>query len=106
MLIPDIIADLKFYPTKENGRKSPTPSTFFACTIVIDNKNHDARLLLDDIGGIAPGDFKKNVPIKFLCPDLVIPKLKVGSHFFIRDGKIVGEGNVVTVINEHPESSE
>lgn len=100
MLVPDVIVDVKFYKTEDGGRKGPTSPEFFPCLFVINNHNHDCRLLLDNIGSIFPGDFKINVPIKFLCPDLVIPKLKNGMKFYLRGVKIVAEGVVKEIINK------
>jgi hypothetical protein len=80
--------------------KGPTPSGFFSCIFVINDKNHDCRLLLEEVGSILPGNFKKSVPIKFLCPELVLPKLQNGAKFYLRDGKIVAEGKVNEMINK------
>lgn len=102
MLPSDIIANIEFYPTEQGGRSMPTPKNFFGCVFVIDHNNHDGRILLNSIGPIHPGDKKDNVPIKFLCADLVIPKLEVGTKFKIRDGKIIGEAEVVKIINTNP----
>lgn len=99
---PDIFVSLKFYSQDKGGRKIPTPANFFSCIFVIDHGNHDARLLLETIGSINPGDEKENVPVKFLCADLVIPKIKSGDKFYIRDGGVVAEGIVQKIINTNP----
>lgn len=100
MLIPDIIVNVEFYKTEDNGRKGPTPRDFFGCIFVINGKNHDCRLLLNKIGSIFPGDKKDNIPVKFLCPELVLPKLKEGIKFYLWDGRIVAEGEVKEIINK------
>ena len=94
MLIPDIIVDLKFYKTEETGRKTPTSSTFFGCIFSINNDKHDCRLLLHEVGQIWPGESKADVPIKFLCPELVLPKLQKGSRFYLWEGKNIAEGKI------------
>lgn len=106
MITPDVFVNLKFYSQDNNGRSMPTPANYFSCIFVIDHSNHDARLLLDKIGSICPGDENENVPVKFLCADLVIPKIKVGDKFYIRDGKVVAEGTISKIINMNPASSE
>ena len=98
MLHPDILANIEFYPTNQGGRRMPTPPSFFGCIFVINNSYYDGRLLLENIGSIIPGDKRKNIPIKFLSSDLVLPQLKEGSHFHIKDGGIIGEGIVVSVL--------
>ena len=105
MITSDIFVTLKFYPQDKGGRNMPTPPRFFSCMFVIDNSNYDVRLLLEKIGSIFPGDEKKDVPVKFLCVDLVIPKIKTGDKFYIRDGRIVAEGTVQEIINTDPISS-
>lgn len=104
MLTPDIFANLKFYPTDKGGREGPTPPNFFGCIIKIGNSNHDARLILEKIGSIFPGDTKNNVPIKFLCSDLVMKKLKISDKFFIRDGGVIGEGEVIMIVNSETQN--
>lgn len=99
MLTPDITVDVKFYKTEDKGRKIPTPANFFACISVIDNQNHDCRLLLEKIGSISPGDFKTNVPIKFLCSELVLPKLQKGKKFYLKEFGIIAECKVIEIIN-------
>lgn len=98
MLNPDIYVKINFYPTDKNGRKLPTDPTFFGSIFVIDDSKYDCRLLLNTIGSIAPGESKKNVPIKFLYPELVLPKLKEGTKFFLWDMRNIAEGEVEKVI--------
>jgi len=105
MLIPDIIINLKFLPTEHGGRKMPTPKDYFGCIFEIHNTNHDGRLLLDKIGSIYPSETKENVPVKFLCADLVIPKLNIGDKLLLKEGHVIGEAIVAEILNKNPESS-
>lgn len=95
MIKPDIIADLYFYSTEEKGRAMPTPPNRFSCIFTINGCNYDIRLLLNEIGSIFPGQNIKNVPIKFLCPELIVSKLNVGDKFFLREIKIIAEGTII-----------
>jgi hypothetical protein len=97
MLHPDIISNIKFYTTEENGRKSPTNHHQFGCIFFVDNKMHDCRLLLDEIGSITPGEYKKNVPIKFLSPELILPILKKGLKFYLWDMRNIAEGEIIII---------
>lgn len=97
MLHPEIIADIRFYKPEDNGRKTPTASTFFSCIFVINEDKHDCRLLLEKIGPISPGESKSNVPIKFLCPELVLPKIKKGSKFYLWEMRNIAEGIVLEI---------
>lgn len=100
MIRPDILADIEFFPTDKAGRKMQTPPNMFMCTVVINKKNWDTRLLLEKIGSIKPRELKKDVPIKFLSPDIVVPMLKVGSEFPIRDGAVIGKGYVTMIFEK------
>lgn len=102
MIIPDIKVNVQFYKTEENGRKSPTAAEYFGCIFVIGSDKHDCRLLLQAIGPIAPGDYKKNVPIKFLYTELVMPKLKIGTKFYLWDMRNIAEGEVTQIIDLDP----
>ena len=82
MLHPDIVVNLKFLTTEEGGRKTPTPPNFFSCIFDIHGKSHDARMLLENVGAIHPGEDKESVPVKFLCADLVMPKLHDEIKFY------------------------
>lgn len=99
MVYADIFADIYFYKTEDNGRKTPTSSNFFSCVFIVDDKKHDCRLLLNDIGSIAPGETKFNVPIKFLCPELVFSKIRIGSKFYLWDMRNIAEGEIKEIIN-------
>jgi hypothetical protein len=99
MLNPDVIVDISFYKTENGGRKGPTPPNFFACIFVIDGQNHDCRLLLENVGSVYPGEGKSNVPIKFWCPELVLPKIDINKKFLLRDGQVIAEGKVIKIVS-------
>lgn len=96
--MPDVIADIKFYKTKENGRKTATDANFFRCIFVLQGNKYDCRLLLGEIGPILPGESKTNVPIKFLCPENILHKLKKGSQFYLWDMRNIAEGSVKDIL--------
>lgn len=100
MLTPDIVVNVRFYTTEENGRKSPTNANFFGTIFVLEGKKHDCRLLLDNIGSISPGEYKNDVPIKFLCPEPVLTKLRSESKFYLWDMRNIAEGEVDKVCVE------
>lgn len=93
----DIVARVRLYATSEDGRQGPTPFGYFGCLFVVGTASFDCRLLLSDAGPLHPGSISE-VPIKFLEPKLIEDLLKVGSRFFLRDGKIIGEGEVTALL--------
>lgn len=97
MIKPDIIANIRLYPTEEGGRRGPTPSDYWGCIFVYQNETFKCRLLLQDVGPLSPGTEAK-VPIKFLSPQTVT-LLTVGSQFRLREMGVIGEGMVAALVS-------
>ncbi len=89
----DILAKVTLYPTSQGGREGATPSDKFGCLCVVNGSNFDCRLLLVGIGALRPGQ-SVTVPIKFLDADRAKKFLGVGTRFFLREVKVIGEGEV------------
>lgn len=106
MLTHDILADIKFYNKDEGGRQQNTPSNLFSCIFIINEKKFDCRLLLSNNGAISPGDSKKNIPIKFLSPELIIPDLHEGDTFYLWEIKNIAEGKIIKIISQNNNSCE
>ncbi len=95
---PDIIASVKFYPTEKGGRKGPTPPVTFRCLSEFEGEKFDCALFLNESGPLAPGE-SATVPIKFLFPELVKPRLKVGSRFKLWEMRTIAEGVVEQILS-------
>jgi hypothetical protein len=54
--------------------------------------------MLQDGKPINPGETAV-LPIQFLRPDLVLPKLSVGKKFFLWEGGNIAEGEVVELLD-------
>lgn len=94
---PDIIATVRLYPTDAGGRKGPTPAEMFGCPFEFEGEKFDCRLLLKEVGSLAPGTTAR-VPVAFLCPELIKSRLKVGSRFTLWEMGTIGEGVVVKLM--------
>ena len=94
---PDAIIDLELLPTEIGGRSIPTPPTFLGCPFGFEGEFFDCRLDFTDIGPMSPGT-NARVPVKFLSPALVLPRLRAGSSFTLWEGKTIGRGTVVEVM--------
>jgi|SRR5580658_5080458 hypothetical protein len=94
---PDIIANLRFFSESEGGRESTTPPDYLGCIFEYEQENFECRLLLEDVGPIAPGG-KGSVPITFLRPDLLKQRLHVGSSFRLRALRPIAEGIVEKIL--------
>jgi hypothetical protein len=93
---PDAIVDIELLPRKAGGRSGPTPATFLGCPFGIDGEYFDCRLDFSDTGPVSPGT-KARVPVTFLSPSLVIPRLRSGAAFTLWEGKTIGHGQVVEI---------
>ena len=59
----------------------------------------DCRLLLDQVGTtLLPGVSYEKIPVKFLFPDLVKPRLRVGASFSLWDGRDIADGEVTELV--------
>ena len=94
---PDIIASVRFYSTAEGGRTKPTAPDKFGCPFEFEGEKFDCRLLLEKSGALGPGA-QASVPIIFLCPELIKPRLKVGSRFTLWEMRTIAEGIVEEIL--------
>jgi hypothetical protein len=100
---PDIIAELAFYPPEAGGRQSPIHLKLFGCIFVYEDENFDCFVLLAEGQQVSPGD-KTVLPIKFLRPQLIKPRLRVGASFKLRELANIAEGAVLQII-QHPQTN-
>lgn len=91
-----ISASVEHYPTKICGRKTAIKNQF-GCPMIIKGRYHDCRLYLDEAESIAPGEVKKSVNVRFLCSNLVYPKLAIGGIYHLWEGKLIGEVEVNSI---------
>ena len=94
---PDIIATVRFYATEAGGRKVPTPPDVFRCPLEFKGEMFDCGLLLNEIGSLAPGATAR-VPLMFLFPKLIKPRLRLGSRFTLWEMRTIAEGVVEQIV--------
>ena len=73
-----------------------SPSRRTGGSLGFENEYFECRLDLSEVGSIPPGRHAR-VPVKFLSPELIVPRLSVGSTFTLWEGKTIGRGRVVTL---------
>ena len=95
-MVPDIYIKVKFRTTLEGGRKTPLTGDFYACPIIIDNKAYDCRLLIEGMTLELGRSYE--VPVKFLNKDSIVPKLIIGKHIILWEGKEVADGQVTRIL--------
>ena len=97
-LRPDVVVRVRLYRTEDGGRKNVITVGRFGCPFFYDGEAFDCRILLDQVGvSLAPGE-TADVPIKFLRPDLVKPRLRAGARFKLWEGGDFAEGEVLEVV--------
>lgn len=101
-ITPDVFADIYFFSTAEGGRKTPISTDILKCPMVLGDKYFESGLLLEGFGLIAPGQHVKNIPIKFLSPELLHKLIFTGAKFKLWDGRIVAEGKITKVCWSNP----
>jgi len=90
---PDAVIQIRFKTTAEGGRRSDVASNVYGCPLFVDGEGFDCRLLLRD-QTLHLGETYE-VPIKFMNPDLILPKLVPGKSITLWEGKEIATGKVV-----------
>jgi hypothetical protein len=96
---PDIIASVHFYSTEQGGRSFATPPNIFKCPLEVEGEKFDCGLHLEKSGPLAPGA-RTTVPITLLSPEMVKPRLKVGSRFTLWEMRTIAEGVVEQILSD------
>jgi hypothetical protein len=99
---PDIIAEVHFLPTELGDRKGPTPSNRFGCPFLFEGELFDCVMFLGD-SNISPG-MTVTLPIQFLSPTLIKPRLSVGSDFGLWEIGVIANGRVTEILDDASES--
>lgn len=93
---PDAVIKVRFSRTDEGGRLHAPSGKFYACIFVIGRDGFDGRLLLN--GRTLELGVEHEVGVKFLSPDLVLPRLSPGTRVSLREGRKVAEGTVLRLM--------
>lgn len=91
----DILIKVRFKTEIEGGRKGAITGSFYGCPLFVDGSGFDCRLFLDS--KIELG-LTYEVPVKFMNPELVLPKLYPGKIFTLWEGKDVATGTVLKIL--------
>lgn len=71
--------------------------TGFRCPMQICGDYHDCQLNFGENDGLLPGERMEPVGIEFLCPELVYPKIKVGTAFLLWEIRNIASGIVTSI---------
>jgi hypothetical protein len=97
----DIIAEIRFKTTAEGGRTMPVglgKVSFYSCPLFIDEQSFDCRIFLD--AKVLELGKTYKLPVKFMNFETVLPLLSIGKQVVLWEGKEIGNGKVLEVIND------
>ena len=96
-MIPDAIIRVRFKTTAEGGRQGPivVGDTPYGCPLFVEGEAFDCRLLITS-QTLHLGETYE-LPVKFLRPELVLPKLSPGKPLELWEGREIATGKVVRV---------
>ena len=90
---PDAIIEVRFKKTTEGGRESAIVGDVYGCPLFVEGEGFDCRLLLT--GKELQLGETYEIPVKFMNPDMVLPKLSIGKTITLWEGKDIATGKVV-----------
>lgn len=92
----EIVINVRFLTTAEGGRQKPIiGAQMYGCPFFINGEGFDCRLFLHG-QTIELGKYYE-IPVKFLSPELALPKVAVGKEIFLREFKCTAKGWVKTI---------
>ncbi len=97
-MTPDAFIKVRFKTTAEGGREGPIliGERAYGCPLLIEGEAFDCRLLLN-AQTLHLGETYE-LPVKFLNPDLALPKLSPGKPVKLWEGKDIATGEVVRLV--------
>jgi hypothetical protein len=94
---PDVIIEVRFKMASEGGRQGDIlGGEFYGCPLFVEGEAFDCRLLLS--GRTLQLGETYELPVKFLNPALVLPKLLPGKSVKLWEGKEIATGKVVRLV--------
>jgi hypothetical protein len=94
-LQPDAVIKVRFKRMDEGGRRGGLTCGVYHCICYLDGVAHDCRVYLEERTLELGQEYR--VPVRFLAPEIVIPKLSVGKIVSLWEGKEVATGEVVAI---------
>lgn len=95
---PHVTAKIHFLRTDEGGRQGPILRPWRGCLFKIGDDYHDCIMTLPDSGRIDLGSVLV-LQLQFLYPQLVLPKLRPGTKFQLKELRIIAEGEIIEVVH-------
>ena len=100
--VHDVVARTRFLTTDEGGRETDVaPQSALGYRPIFflegDAEGHSCVILVEAIGGRIALGSRVDVPILFLFPELIKPRLKVGNRFTLWEGHTIANGEIIEI---------
>jgi len=91
----DVTIKIRFKTNAEGGRQAKVEIALipYGCLLVVDGEAFDCRVLQKE--RVLELGKTYELPVKFLRPDLVLPKLSPGKQISLWEGKEIATGSVI-----------
>lgn len=94
---PEIRAKVTLLATEAGGRSTPIPTGEYRGVLGISHEHFSARFEVPEESTFEPGR-TLDLGIQFLFPEMALPKFPVGARFTLWEGRVIGTGEVTSVI--------
>lgn len=91
-----ITAEIQLLRTDQNGLGAPLTQKKVGCIFTYRGEDFSCFILIDDGKGLSPG-MAGEIFIKFVYPELIVPRLKVGARFDLRDYRVFAHGKILAI---------
>jgi hypothetical protein len=94
-MTPDAIISVRFKTNIEGGRRGNVVLTTqpYGCPIVVDEEMFESRFIITNM--VLELGKTYELPVKFINPDIVLPKLSIGKTIMFWEGKIIATGKII-----------
>jgi len=101
---PDAIVRVRLFSSEQGGRQTSIPNIAYRCPVFFSEQREQANdcvFFFSQVGlSPEPGGANVDVPVMFLCPELVASLLHPGARFTLWEGRGIGEGEILEVIKK------
>ena len=100
-ILPDVIIRVRFRTKAEGGRQNDIiipdcPEHHYGCPLIVEGEAFDCRVLVTSKTFRLGMSYE--LPIKFINPNLVLPRLSSGTAVKLWEGKEIASGEVVRIV--------
>jgi hypothetical protein len=95
---PEIIVEITLLPSEAGGRKGAIQHGEYRGVLGVGSENFSVRFFVPLKDGFSPNQTQR-FGVQFLVPDGALPHFPVGAEFSVWEGRVIGNGQVLEVVN-------